>query len=411
MAVAVLAGLLAWTQADADPADPGDGGPAPSSDTIGVVVASGLDSTMVYADGPAHLVDLGAEARDRVVGDAPRYRAWTLRARDGDVSASGPGLDRPRRFDSLAVEPRDSGASVFLEGRPYRGRAALYPVEGHGLVARSDVPLASYVAAVVSAELGPAGRGDGEAVKALAVAARTYAVRYRGRRDSLRADLLATGADQVYRGRLAERERVTAWTRTTAGELLLHDGAPIRAYYHAACGGRTARPSDLWEQTDAKYLQSVADTAPTGADYCRAAHLHRWERRWSVAEFLNALASDRSDGSAGTLRSLSVGSRSSTGRVTTLEAVLEAGGGADTVVVEKDDLLALFGTEDPGLPSTRFDLVRSPPSGDSVVVEGRGSGHGVGLCQWGAIGRARAGQGYREILRAYYPGTAVSERR
>lgn len=406
--VGVLAGLAAWLKTGPRLAHGNTHGPGGStdSDIVRVVVASGLDSTAVYADGPAELVDLGAPPGNRVLGRAPRFRAWTLRDREGDVSASGPGLDRPRRFDSLAVVPGDTGTSVFLEGRPYRGRAVLYPVEGHGLVVRSDVPLEPYVAAVVSAELGPAGRGVEEAVKALAVAARTFALRFSGRRDSLRADLLATGADQVYRGRLAERTRVTEWTRSTAGELLLHDGQPVRAYYHAACGGRTARPSDLWERAGADYLRSVPDTAPDGTAYCRLAPLHRWERRWSAGEMAAALASDPDR----PLRALSVRERSSTDRVTAVEAVLGStaeNDGIDTLVVERDGLLTLFPAGEPGLPSTRFDLVRSPPDADSVVVVGRGSGHGVGLCQWGAIGRARTGQGYRQILRAYYPGTEV----
>ena len=353
VAAVVLTGLAAWIQSGSVSSREDTGGPgaAATPDTVRVLVASGLDSTSVYADGPARLVDLGAKPGSRILGRAPRFRAWTLRDREGDVSASGPGLERPRRFDSLAVVPRATGTSVFLEGRPYRGRAVLYPVEGHGLVARSDVPLEAYVAAVVSAELGPAGRGVEEAVKALAVAARTFAVRFRGRRDSMHADLLATGADQVYPGRLAERPRVTEWTRSTAGELLVHDGQPIRAYYHAACGGRTARPSDVWERAGADYLRSVADTAPDGTAYCRVAPLHRWERRWSAAAVATAVDPD----SARPLRALSVRERSPTGRVMALEAVVggQAGNGdPDTLVVEKDGLLSLFPPGEPGLPST-----------------------------------------------------------
>ena len=412
LAAALVAGLLPWSPPGPGPRDavgqeagarPDTVGTAGTVDTVGVVVASGLDSTVVYADAEARLLDPGAEPGSRLVGRASRYRAWTLRAREGDVSASGPGLERPRRFDSLTVAPRDSGGSVFLEGRPYRGRATLYPVEGRGLVVRSDVPLEPYVAAVVSAELGPAGRDEEQAVKALAVAVRTFAVRFRGRRDSLRADLLATGADQVYRGRLAERPRVTRWVRATAGELLLHGGSPVRAYYHSACGGRTAPPGDLWERADAAYLRSVADTAPDGRDWCRIAPLHRWDRRWSAEQFGAALAAD----SAFALTALAARRRSPTGRVLALEAVLGSGADAVTVTVERDALLSLFGPGEPRLPSTRFEVVRSPPEADSVVVRGRGSGHGVGLCQWGAIGRARAGRGYREILEAYYPGAEV----
>lgn len=410
LVVGVAAGLLLWSQAGSlRPPGRAGGEPGAASppDTVRVVVASGLDSTVAYGDGRAVLVDLGAEPGGRIVGRAPRLRAWTFRAREGDVSASGPSLDRPRRFDSLAVVPRDTAASVFLEGRPYWGRAAFYPVEGHGLVVRSDVPIEPYVAAVVSAELGPAGRGEEEAVKAMAVAARTFAVRFRDRRDSLRADLLATGTDQVYPGRLAERPRVTGWARATAGELLLHRGEPVRAYYHSACGGRTARPEDLWERSGADYLRPVADTAPDGRDWCRIAPLHRWERRWSAEEFGDAVLPESGD----RLRALSVRKRSTTGRVTALEAVLGTEIGRDTLTVEKDALLSLFGAGEPGFPSTRFDVLRSPPAADSVVVEGRGSGHGVGLCQWGAIGRARAGQGYRSILEGYYPGTEVASDR
>lgn len=407
VAAALAVCLQALTPVTRGP-DPGGTVAVAAADTVRVLVAAGLDTTTIFAGGPAQLLDLSAApgSGDRVVGRAPSYRAWSLRLRDGDVSASGPGLERPRRFDSLGVTLAHPDDLLFLEGRPYRGRAAVYPVPGHGLVLRSDVPMEPYVASVVAGELGPAGRGHEEAVKALAVAARTYAVRNRGRRDSLRADLLATGSDQVYGGRLAERGRVTRWARATAGEVLVHRGEPIRAHYHAACGGRTARPRDLWERAGAEYLRSVADTAPDGRDYCRLAPLHRWERRWSSEEVGAGLQeARRNTPEPPPLRSLRVTERSPTGRVTELEAVL----GGDTLVLQKDEILADFRAPGGGFPSTWFELERSPPASDSVVASGRGSGHGVGLCQWGAIGRARAGQGYREILGAYYPGTEIRE--
>lgn len=314
------------------------------------------------------------------------------------------------RAGSVLAVPRREEALVTVDGRAYRGIVEVRHLTGRGLVVVNRLGLEAYLLGVVPAEIGPRRPEEMEAVKAQAVAARTYSLANLGRRDSLGFDMFGSIQDQVYGGVSVERPRVARAVRATAGQVLTYRGRPIRAYYHSTGGGRTAKVTDAWRLPDAPYLRRVEDARPGGGHWCEISPRYRWTERWSPAELDRAVHRGLADyfdadtARLGSVRAIGVRERTPAGRVTRLEVRVEGG----RFVVTKNDIRFFLHTPDGRtLRSTHFEIVAAPQEEGGLVLRGRGYGHGIGMCQWGAIGRARAGQSYREILRAYYPGARL----
>ena len=387
--------------------EPDGGAPVPlptRQPFVRVGVAVGVDSVTVGSPSGLRLEDpmTGLAAR------ADAGRPLVVRTEgDGVAVGDGPASDRPHAL--LRAKPIEPAAGVTLNGRRYRGEFALYRVGPHGLVAVNELPLEDYLLGVVPLEIGPREPAEVEAVKAQAVAARTYAVRHFGRRDSLGFDVFGDVEDQVYGGREAERAQSSRAIEATVGEILVWQGTPARAYYHSTGGGHTARVSDVWELPDAPYLRRVSDERPEGGDFCAISPRYAWEESWSAGELAAAVAGgvERQFGisaAPGPVTDVRVLARAPHGRVTELEVRTEGG----RWVVRKNDIRFFLRTPDGrALRSTRFEVSGRGPGGDGLSLRGRGFGHGIGMCQWGAIGRSRAGHSYREILSHYYPGTDV----
>lgn len=253
--------------------------------------------------------------------------------------------------------------------------------------------LEEYLAAVLPAEIGNAPEA---ALAAQAVAARSYAVAHANRHADEGADLCDGTHCQVYRGprgaSAASRRAVAA----TRGLVLAQNGRVIAAPFHAVCGGRTARPADVWDD------EETPDLAPVDDDACLASAGATWTYaipRDAVGSLGGAL------GLPGA-RFLEVFGRDATGRVASVR--LAAPGGGWRVVRGFDFRRAaaeLWGAR--AVRSTAFELVEHPRA---YVLEGRGYGHGAGLCQAGAIARARRGEPYRRILAHYYTGVSLVTR-
>lgn len=247
-----------------------------------------------------------------------------------------------------------------------------------------ELRLEDYVAGVVSGEM--PGTFPAEALKAQAVAARSYALTRRiaalaaGRRWDISTGVLA----QVFhRGRPSRAAR--AATLATAGEVLALGMVPVEAYFHAVCGGTT-------EAGDAALGRDLPYLAPATCGRCDDAPGARWSARVGAGE-LGRLA-----GLGRPANGVRVVEWSATGRA----ARVEVAAGDRRVSLAGADLRRRLGWS--RLPSLRFE-VRA--EGAELVFDGRGRGHGAGLCQWGAAGLAREGKGYKEILAHYYPGTEV----
>jgi stage II sporulation protein D len=294
--------------------------------------------------------------------------------------------------DALTVngEPLDAAGAVFgaeggvmAAGIALQGEVEVRRAPG-GLAAIDVLPLEDYVAAVTGAEMPPG--FPPEALRAQAVAARTFAVfkKLEALQEGRPWHLGATVLDQVYRGaRVDPRARAAA--EATAGEVLVFEHAPVEAYFHAACGGHTERGLEALER-DRPYLASVRCEA------CRGAPGVRWTVRVPAAEL------GRVAGLGAAATRVRVASRTASGRA----ARVEVAAGTRKVALGAVDLRQRLGFA--RLPSLAFDAA---VEGGAAVFRGHGRGHGAGMCQWGAAGLARAGEGWRAILARYYPGSEV----
>lgn len=408
---ALVAGLAAALACGPAPRTPEPGPEAPEAAPVPtrepfvrIGVRTGPDAVAASSPGGLQATDpsTGRQVAART-GSAP----VRLERRGASVAlADGEG------HSSLVLAPAREGATVRLGGRSYRGVLEVYPVDGHGLVVVNQLDLEAYLRGVVPVEIGPRSPEEQEAVKVQAVAARTYAVASLGRRDSLGFDMFGTVEDQVYGGAGEERAEVTRAVRETAGEILVYRGRPIRAYYHSTGGGTTARVTDVWNLEDAPYLRRVSDRRPGGGHYCEASPRYRWEERWTAEELASSVGGGveatfgADSSSVGRVLEVEVTGRTGAGRATGLALRTEGGRWR----VRKNDIRFFLRTPDGrALRSTWFDVVSGPSDGGGLHLAGRGYGHGVGMCQWGAIGRARAGQGYAEVLAHYYPGAELRD--
>lgn len=321
------------------------------------------------------------------------------------------GDDLPRQ-----LAPRGS-ALVTFKGKRYRGILRTVATDSGTLVV-NVLPLEDYLKGVVPLELGERPAAERAALEAQAIAARSYTVSRltaarAGRGRSEHFDVVPSTSDQVYGGADAERPNASAAVDATRGLVLLYGGRVITAPYSSACGGETAGAEEAWSGTPVAYLRRVSDRIPRSERYyCDIAPRFFWERTLTgaeldaaVARYLRTITRVPPEG-PGDVRGLRVAERFPGGRVRVLE-LRTARGSFD---VGGNDARAILRTPSgEPLPSSYFSVTTEGADAGitRVVLRGNGYGHGVGLCQWGAIGRARAGQGARQILRTYFPGTSV----
>ena len=288
-------------------------------------------------------------------------------------------------------------------GRRYRGTLD-FVADGDGIAVVNRVDLEEYLRGVLPGEIGSRDPRDRAALQAQAVAARSYAAARMGERRAV-FDVTATVSDQVYGGIAVERPETDDAVRATRGLVLTWGDRIITAPYHSHGGPMTAAPDEVfWKRGNEAWLRPVDDRTPDGGCFCDASAMHVWERRFTTDDLTRLLARYGRDAGVtrtGDVRSVRVSSRGPSGRATVVDVETSAGRAS----LRGNDIRFVFRTNGAILPSTNFALEQL---GGVVVVRGIGNGHGVGMSQWGAIGRARAGQDARTILAAYYPGTRLS---
>jgi stage II sporulation protein D len=372
-------------------------------DTAGVELAAG--SGLTFTDPASGRRVLRSGGGERVVVTADAAGRLVLRT-GGEARNAGA---------SIVSATPDAGGTLTIAGRSYRGGALIRATGSGRVTAINQVGMEDYLLGVVPREIGQVGPELLEAAKAQAVAARTYAVRYLGRRESLGFDVFATVQDQVYGGVAAEHDPVSRAVRETAGEILTYRGTPIEAFYHSTCAGHTAAIEEVWPvEAPRPYLVSLVDVDPrTGEAYDRSSSRFQWTERWTADQLTSILDRTLADSlppgvrTIGELRDIRVLEKTQSGRA---KRVLISGSNADLYVGGDRIRWILLRPSGPALNSSKLDLevVRGADGRvREVVATGGGWGHGIGMCQVGAMGRARAGQDYRTILRAYFQGAEI----
>jgi stage II sporulation protein D len=349
------------------------------AETVRVLLAEGRSALVVGSGGPLTLTDASGRRvlAQRTTGGgyrlAPHQRAVLVR--ETGQSAS-----------SLVVWPAD-GAVLSLDGQPFRGRLDVVTANG-ALTAVNVVELESYLQGVLKDEI-PVG-WPAEASKAMAIAARTYAVYQRLQNPNALFHLRATTASQVYKGAKGEDPRTNWAVQTTRGQILAFGGQPLPAFYHSCSGGATEDATDVFG-LEYDVVPGVKD------DFSKACPHALWIERLTPRQIEGGLT--RAGYPVGRILAIQDLIRSRTGRILRIEVRHTQG----ALVLEGRRFREAIGNE--VLRSTDFE-VRT--DGNAYTFVGRGSGHGVGMSQWGAKEMADLAYQHRDILKFYYPLATVS---
>lgn len=325
------------------------------------------------------------DSAGKPLGEIAAMNAFVAQSNGGAVQ-----LDR-WRSPQVWIEPVDGGY-VYIGDRWYRGRALVVPTSG-GLTAVNYVDLEQYLYSVLGAEMG--GSFPQEALKAQAVAARSYALFQRQKSRSGVFDVGDTQAWQVYRGIQDESVGSQTAVNATAGQVLTHNNQIIEAVFHSSAGGCTENVEDVWMQP-LPYLRSVKE------GFAENSPVAQWTKTYSRSELSQLVTG------VGTIVSMQPAKTTQCGRVVSM--MVEGDAGRRTI--SGDTLRSAL-----GLRSTLFEVL--PQYGSSgknksgavtgFQVNGRGFGHGLGLSQYGARSLAQLGYNYQQIVLFYYKDTQLSQ--
>jgi stage II sporulation protein D len=379
--------------------------PVANAPVVRVGLLVGVASAQLAADGGLEVFTRGGAP----LASIQPGKTWVARRRGRNVLLEGPGPDIGP-VTSMAVQPRD-GASVLVNGRPYRGSLELI-VTDSGLTVVNALSLEAYLPGVVAAEMGPRPADDREALEAQAIVSRTYALRNRGRWAAQGFDYQPGVSDQVYGGLAAEYPGARNAVEQTAGLIVTWNGQPIDAFFFSTCGGRTELGTEVFRGANPAYLRSVSDLAPDGTAYCSLSPRYHWREEFTGRQLRDALrrylpaATSVAAERITRIRDVRVTSRTASGRVQSMLVDLPGGAVSVPGPAARRVLRDASGNL---LRSTLFTLRTTHAAGEvsHLEIEGSGAGHGVGFCQWGAVGRARAGQSHEAIISAYFPGTRI----
>ena len=397
------------------PSDLAPGIPLDGVYDVRVSLAAAAQEAPLTATGAWRMYD----GRDGVLVRGRPSEAWTVERRGRQLRArSRSGQATPWVSGDIVLRTESAQQFALFAGRRYRGAIRVVATDS-GIVVVNVLAVEDYLRGVVPLEIGVRSASEQAAVEAQAIAARSYtwvrleAVRRRPSGGDY--DLVATVNDQVYGGRDAERDETDRAVRATSGLVIKFAGRVVDAPYSSSCGGETAAPEEVWRSGTSAYLRRVSDRIPGTSDryYCEIAPRFAWSRTFTSTEinaavqnYLRAYSNAPASG-PGRVRGFSIESRTPSGRVGNAVFLTERG----SFAVRGNDIRYVLRPVGGEILNSTYFSVNTETARDGslerLVVRGNGYGHGVGMCQWGAIGRARAGQTARSILAAYYPGTSV----
>jgi len=284
----------------------------------------------------------------------------------------------------IKIKPLKEEGEIIIEGRKYRGEIDIVRTKDFNLLVINHIELEKYLCGVLPHEVSR--HWPIEALKAQAIASRTYALYQKKINKDKDYDLTSDFYSQIYGGKGAEKYRTTRAVNLTTNKVLTYKGEIFPAYFHACCGGATEDAKELWN-VDIPPLKGVK------CDFCYQSPHYLWERFISMkdlVEKLNANGYPVKEKILGIIPK----ERNASGRIRKLTIITEK----DKFEISAKEFRQIF---DPQIiRSTNFDIELEP---DGATFRGYGWGHGVGLCQWGAYFMAIKGYKAENILEFYYP--------
>jgi stage II sporulation protein D len=275
---------------------------------------------------------------------------------------------------------------IAIDGESFRGSIELHNMLGKIHVI-NVIQMNEYLYSVVAGEIVSSWKM--EALKAQAVAARTYTYYHLNKKKTL-YDLDNSNNFQVYKGVSVEKESTSEAVDETSGKIAIYNGKPILAFFHSTCGGRTMYDKYVWEGEGQEYLRSVS------CNFCKESPYFDWEEKITLYEIKEFLGKKYKG----------------VGGVTGIAFQRKEDRVVSAVIHHKGGIIKLTGNELRLLfPEKRIKSMffTAKKVKDGLILTGHGWGHGVGMCQWGAKGMAEQGANFKDILRYYYKGISISE--
>jgi len=357
--------------------------PPKSGEIVRVAIARGKPSVMLMIKGPFSIYSL----------------------RTNELLAEYRGLDNsvvtPTNFGiqigpyiylkifGIKIMPKRD-AAIYIDKRCFRGQIDIIRQEDKTLLIVNHIDVENYIRGVLYHEVSH--KWPLEAIKAQAVAARTYALYQKKGNEKNDYDLTNDVYSQVYGGQTSEKYRTNKAVNQTLGEYLTFNAEIFPTYFHANCAGHTEDAAKLWN-IDLPPLKGKP------CDFCAKSPHSKWKINLRLADIQVKLI--KSGREIGLIKEINVLERNNSGRVDKLEIIDRRG---SKIYISGKDFRMVVGPDI--IKSTNFNVIMR---GYYVDFEGKGWGHGVGLCQWGAKSMSECGFKYDEILKYYYPGSEISK--
>ncbi|MDF2634958.1 MAG: SpoIID/LytB domain protein [Pelosinus sp.] len=401
-----------------------------------ILVSADTDYQIVNADNHKLLEHLSANEKATIVFNASGF------------TLNGKRIDAVRL--SILKLKNDNEHSIEINKKQYRGDIDIHITNGKtGMTVVNTLPIEEYLYGIIAKEISP--NWSLEAVKAQAVAARTYALYNRNKHKDDGYDVCATTDCQVYGGRESEVPRTIKAVDSTVGQVILYQGKLIPAYFHSSSGGFTENSENVWG-TYLPYLRGVVD-------YDQKSPQYNWEKQLTPSEIEEALS--KAGYNIGTLKAIGISplttqsiniiDRGVSGRVKIIRfigtngSIQLSGEKLRKILSLKSTLfdvhiilpvqksiefeitdkvgnqgskkieINLPPTSEKGFVTDRKDIHRiSGRPNEIVSISGYGWGHGIGLSQWGAKAMAEKGPQddptyFKEILKHYYQGVEIKK--
>jgi len=372
-----------------------------------------LIGTISFQDTLSFTGDYRLKSEEAEYEFGPRNRSLTVRALTDGVQLYNQNRNLLYRDHfPIILEPINTESRFTFRGFIYSGTIILEPDEDGGILLINRLNIEAYLKGVVPAEIFAINAEDLQAVKAQAICARSYALKRLQENSGGLFDLTAGTSDQVYGSFDRHTSLADQAVEETRGIVLTDRNLLATVYYHSTCGGKTEAAENIFNTDTTGYLISMTD-AIGDRFACAASPYFRWTETRTIEQidsafqshygrsYLNRLITDTTT----VHLTAQITKRSSGRRV----QAMTLGIGDTTITLSGYEIRRFFATPpNPYLRSTLFYLDQYNDS--TLVIYGAGFGHGVGLCQYGALMMARSGFQYYHILNKYFPATELTKK-
>lgn len=348
---------------------------------VGVIIEA--KSFNMSSQGKYYIYDLNSGKQY----DIASMNDYLVRPKTGGIVIDG------RKYGAfIRLIPKESAGYLRISGRRYRDNIIIRMQNGK-LTVINELGLEDYLFGILPREVNPA--WPMEALKAQAVVSRTYVLRNLRKHAKNGFDVCTETHCQVYGGVESENKTTNEAVLATRSEVQVYNGELAQTLFHASCGGYTENPNYVWswDSSSPDYLCGVMDK------YCRNSPHQFWQNKLS-AELIRQKLS-KANYAVGKIVRITLTGNDGSGRPEKLKIKHSDG----TLVIAPSKFRMAV---DPWLVKSAM-ITNVSRSGGNFIIEGRGWGHGVGLCQWGAKELGEKGYSYKKILIFYYPGTKTEK--